>query len=219
MKVTYQGHSCLILETRGGTTVLIDPYDEGPGYPIRPVGADVVVMTHEHADHAYLPMATGSPKVIRGLQDGAKAHARVAETHSGVSFRSFAVYHDESRGAERGLVSMMLVEADGVRLLHTGDLGHMLDDATVSAIGRVDVLCLPVGGHYTLDLAAVDAVIDRLSPRVVIPMHYKCEVNPGWPIADCQAFLRDRGNVKNVGHAVELTELPQRREIWRMEWK
>jgi len=42
MKVTYLGHACFLLETAAGTRILIDPYNEQVGYPIRPVPADVV---------------------------------------------------------------------------------------------------------------------------------------------------------------------------------
>ncbi|MBM3449536.1 MAG: MBL fold metallo-hydrolase [Armatimonadetes bacterium] len=219
MKVTYLGHSCLLLQTKNGMTILVDPYNEAPGYPIRNFKADVVVMTHEHFDHNHVAMAEGAPKVIRGLADEGKSHAGVAASYNGVSFTSFPVYHDETKGSERGLASMMLIEAHGLRLLHAGDLGHMIDDATARAIGRVDVLCVPVGGFYTMDLATVDRVIEKLAPRVVIPMHYKCEVNPDWPIGDCQAFLRDRQNVKDAGHVADLTALPAQREIWRMDWQ
>ncbi|MBI4277692.1 MAG: MBL fold metallo-hydrolase [Armatimonadetes bacterium] len=219
MKITYLGHSCFLLETRAGTRVLIDPYDDKVGYPVPRVAADVVVLTHEHGDHAYVEMATGSPKVVRGLKEGGQEHARVAETVKGVKMSTVHTYHDENKGAQRGRNAMVLFEADDVKVLHAGDLGHDLDDAAVKAAAGADVLMIPVGGHYTIDAKMADVVIGRLRPRAVIPMHFKTEVNAGWPISTIDAFLAGKTHVKRVGHGVEVKDLPAQPEVWVMDWK
>jgi L-ascorbate metabolism protein UlaG (beta-lactamase superfamily) len=80
---------------------------------------------------------------------------------------------------------------------------------------------IPVGGHYTIDAAQAKQVLDQLQPKVVIPMHYKTEVNAGWPIGDLNGFLGVIGETKNVGHTitVDRAKLPTTREIWVMSWK
>jgi len=219
MKVTYLGHACFLLETAAGTRILIDPYNEQVGYPIRPVPADVVLISHEHFDHNYLAMATGSPRVIRGLREEGREWADVRETVDGIEISTVRTYHDETQGSQRGKNAMFLVRADGLGLLHAGDLGHPLDPGTIAQVGRVDVFMVPVGGYYTIDAATANRVIEQLSPRVVIPMHYRTEVNPDWPIAPLDPFLQGKANVRHVGHVVEVRDLPVHREIWVMAWK
>lgn len=65
---------------------------------------------------------------------------------------------------------------DGLRLCHLGDLGHLLEEATVKGIGRVDVLMVPVGGVYTIDAAGALKVVEQLKPRLILPMHYRTPI-------------------------------------------
>ena len=90
----------------------------------------------------------------------------------------------------------------------------MLSDQEVSAIGPVDLLLIPVGGHFTIDAAGATEVCNRLNPRVVIPMHYKT-AKCDFPIVDAEGFLRGRANVRRAdGSEVELKKegLPQATE-------
>lgn len=87
---------------------------------------------------------------------------------------------------------------DGVRVCHLGDLGHELDAATARSIGNVNVLIVPVGGHFTIDATAATNVVAALNPRIVIPMHYKtdkCDL----PIATVEPFIEGKPNVDRTG--------------------
>ena len=71
-----------------------------------------------------------------------------------------------------------------MRILHLGDLGHLLTDDQLSAIGAVDVVLIPVGGTFTLDAHQASRVVDQLHPRLlVVPMHYKTDASRSrsWP--------------------------------------
>jgi L-ascorbate metabolism protein UlaG (beta-lactamase superfamily) len=109
----------------------------------------------------------------------------------------------------------MIFEAEGLRVVHLGDLGHPLSDAQIRAIGAVDVLLIPVGGHFTIGPAEADRVIAQLKPRVVIPMHFKTKVNESWPIGTVDDYLRGRP-AKRVGAKVAITKagLPAAHETW-----
>ena len=75
-----------------------------------------------------------------------------------------------------------MIEAEGVRVGHMGDLGHVLGKETLASLGRIDVLLIPVGGFYTIDAKEATAVMESIGPSLTIPMHYltpKCE----FPIA------------------------------------
>jgi L-ascorbate metabolism protein UlaG (beta-lactamase superfamily) len=215
MQLTYYGHACFLLES-GGTSILIDPFNEQCGYPFPRVAPTAVAVSHEHFDHNHVEVAGGAPKVIRGLRAGGKEWATVAERVGPIAVGAVRTYHDGAQGAERGRNVMFIFEADGVRLVHAGDLGHTLTQDQVAAAGRVDVLLLPVGGYYTIGPREADVVVDQLRPRVVVPMHYKTDVNADWPIGPVDDFLRGKARVRRRERTVTITpaELPAEREIW-----
>jgi L-ascorbate metabolism protein UlaG (beta-lactamase superfamily) len=217
MELRYYGHAMFAL-TSGGTTIVIDPYNDDVGYPRPTVTADAVVTTHEHADHSNVGLVGGRPRVIRGLAQEGKTWAPLDERVGPVRLRGVATYHDDQQGSARGKNTVVIVEAEDLRVVHLGDLGHLLSDEQVRAIGPVDVLMVPVGGHYTIGPADADAVIAQLGPRVVIPMHYKTEVNPSWPIGTLDDYLKGRAGVVRMGSAVKITPsaLPARQEIWAL---
>jgi L-ascorbate metabolism protein UlaG (beta-lactamase superfamily) len=114
-----------------------------------------------------------------------------------VKIRALPTYHDTSKGSERGNNLLFVIEADGLRVAHFGDLGHVLDAATVKELGPIDVLMLPVGGFYTIDPAEATAVMESVKPAVTIPMHFKtpkCE----FPIAPVDEFTKGKKGVSEV---------------------
>ncbi len=215
MKVTYFGHSSYLVESNG-TSILIDPFDEKVGLPFPDVRPTAVTVSHEHFDHNHVQTAKGSPNVIRGLRDEGKNWAEPKEKVGPFTLSTIRTYHDTSQGAERGKNAMFLFEVEGLRVLHTGDLGHTLSQDQAKAVGRVDVLMIPVGGFYTIGPREADVVIGQLSPRIVIPMHFKTEANKDWPIGTVDPFLEHKERVQNLGHTITLTAggLPKNQEIW-----
>src|ERR1041384_1802761 len=115
------GQSCFLLETTAGTRILMDPIAKGFGYPVpAPLKVDAVTISHEHADHNNLALAAGRPKVYRGLTPDKKGWIRVDDKIKEVSVHSIAVYHDDKRGALRGLDTVFLFEVAGMRIVHLG---------------------------------------------------------------------------------------------------
>ncbi len=216
MKLTYFGHSTYLVES-DGTSVLTDPFDEQKvGYPFPNVTPAAVTVSHEHFDHNHVTKVKGKPKVIRGLRDDGKNWAEPKEQIGPILLSTIRTYHDTSQGGERGKNTMFLFEAEGLRLLHAGDLGHTLSQDQAKAAGRIDVLLIPVGGYYTIGPKEADVVIGQLSPRIVIPMHYKTEVNKDWPIGTLEQFLEGKERVRRQGQTVTFTPatLPAVQEIW-----
>ena len=85
----------------------------------------------------------------------------------------FRSYHDNENGFSRGKNAAFVVEIEGLTFCHLGDLGHDLNDEQVKAIGKVDVLMIPVGGTYTINGEQAKKIVEKLKPRLhVFPMHY-----------------------------------------------
>ena len=171
----WHGQSCITIVSPNETTVLIDPFEESIGYRLPDVEPDVVITTHRHYDHANVKGVRGNPRVLHGIgPDG--AWVAIDETVGDVRLRTVGAYHDEVRGAKRGLVSIVIVETGGLHIVHCGDLGHILTPDQVCAIGTVDVLLVPVGGVYTVAAAEAREVVRQLAPhRAIIPIHYQTE--------------------------------------------
>jgi len=190
MEITWFGHAAFGLKAEDGTRLIVDPYEPAAfggviGYGPINAEADVVITSHDHADHNYT-------KDIRGaftLIDKAGEYQVKSFT-----IKTISTFHDASRGQERGTNLLSLITADGLRIVHGGDLGHRLSPETINGIGRVDVLLIPVGGFFTIDAAGATQVMEDLQPFITIPMHYrtaKCAL----PIAEITDFLQGKHNV------------------------
>lgn len=185
--LTWFGQSMFTLKVANGLLMMLDPVGASVGYKVSPIpGVDVVTVSHEHSDHNNIALAQGNPKILRGLTGN--DWAKVDETILGVHIRTVNLYHDDSQGSARGKDAAFVFEASGLKVVHLGDLGHLLSAEQMAAIGAVDVLMIPVGGNYTIDAAKATQVVESLKPRVVIPMHNKTAVT-ALPIEPVDAFL------------------------------
>jgi len=180
MDIKWLGHSCFLLTGDDGTRILMDPCDPETGYDIQPVEVDAVTSSHDHHDHNYFCLALGE-NVERIASIG--PFKVKSATITGVP-----TWHDNQGGAIRGGNIMFMVEMDGLRLLHAGDLGHIPDEDTIARLGKVDILLTPIGGTYTLDYMGALELCNILKPSVVVPMHYKTQ-RINLPIGELVPFL------------------------------
>ena len=204
--LTWYGQSAFRLDSPGGAVAVMDPVPDKLGYTMPKTKADVVTVSHEHFDHIAVDKATGGPKVLRGLKPGGRGWNTIDET----------VSHDAEQGKQRGLNSVFVVETGGLRIAHLGDLGHLLTEEQLAAIGKVDVVLIPVGGHFTIDASEALQVVDQLKPRrVVIPMHFKTSrMTMKVPIATVEPFLKKAGKVRKLkDNKLTLTPGGRGREI------
>ena len=167
------GHSCFYLRSPAGVHVLIDPFNEELGYPVPDLpDIDLVLLSHEHADHANVGLSAGTPKVLCGAT--ADVWHAVGVRQADVSARMIpGAYHDEVQGAARGRTAIISLELGDVRFVHLGDLGHMLDANLIAQTKGHDVVLAPVGGCFTVDGRQAAQVVDQIDARLALPMHYR----------------------------------------------
>lgn len=182
MIFTCIGHAKFLIELENGLRVVTDPYDATCGYPVAPVQADVVLVSHGHHDHNAVDTIPGTPRVID--------QAGEYDLGDGVIVTAVEAFHDDAEGTKRGRTLLFSVRAEGLNALHLGDLGHIPTAAQAEALGAADVLMVPVGGFFTIDAAQAKATAELLQARVVLPMHYKTRVNADWPIAPVEDFTK-----------------------------
>ena len=115
------------------------------------------------------------------------------------------MFHDKAKGAQRGGNIVFCFTVDGVKLCHLGDLGHLPDDAVMAKLSDVDVLLAPVGGTFTIDADEAWQIVEKIKPKVVIPMHFKTE-KLSFDLAGVERFTADKPDVIQAGSAeVELS--------------
>ena len=188
MKIKFLGHSCFLIEI-GGLKVMTDPYDKSVPYEF-PDGeeVDVVTISHDHFDHSAYNRVKVKREVLKDPTD---------KDIEGVKFKSKSFFHDDEMGKRRGKNALFLIEGEGIRILHCGDLGHVPNEKDLEEFKNVDILLLPVGGYFTIDSKKGEELIKMLNPKIVIPMHYKAK-NLDFPIAKVDEFLKNKENVHRL---------------------
>ena len=215
MTITWLGHAAFLITTAEGRAIITDPYEAGAyggALAYQPIThtADVVTVSHQHADHYHPQGIQGHPQIVMG----AGAHQA-----GGFTIKGIAAFHDPSEGAERGDNTMFVFNVDGLSVCHFGDLGHIPDEQQMAELGHVDVALIPVGGCYTIDAREATQIIETLAPPVVIPMHYKTDAC-AFPIAAVDDFLRGKTHVHRPGRselALTKDRLPATTHIYVLE--
>ena len=195
MKLKWLGHSCFELTLPDGV-IVTDPYDDTVGYPPLHVKADTVLSSHDHFDHNCFAAVEGNPVILNtpGLHEAC-----------GAKITAVPCFHDEVKGAKRGNNLIFLIEAEGLRVAHLGDLGHQPDtDEQKAALSNLDVMLIPIGGTFTITTPEAVKLIETFQPRYAIAMHFKnryCHFN----ITDESDFVRLTG-AKRLPNAIEITK-------------
>lgn len=159
IRITWLGHACFKVESQG-YAVVIDPYEDGyvPGLaPLRDT-ANHVLCSHKHGDHNY--------KAAISVSGRASSPFRIT---------ALPTYHDDKLGELRGSNTIHILENGFLRVAHLGDLGCGLTEEQAVLLTGLDAVMIPVGGYYTIDARQAKALVDRIQPKVVIPMHYRGE--------------------------------------------
>ena len=155
MKITWLGHACFCVESEGYRIVL-DPFKDVKGYADPRVSANEILCSHDHFDH--------NNRSVVSLEKNMASPFTV---------ETVATFHDDQGGRLRGKNTVHILRAEGMTVVHLGDLGHQLTQEQAAKLRRCDVLLLPVGGTYTVDPAGAKQVAEAVAPRIIVPMHYR----------------------------------------------
>ena len=198
--ITWHGHACFKIEC-GGHSIVMDPYRGVDGYPELHLSAGAVMASHtQHDDHSAFDLVN------------------IVEEEGDSPFRTetIACFHDDEGGSLRGENKITIIEAAGKRIAHMGDLGHMLSEEQLDAVGKCDVMLIPVGGYFTIDAKGAKEIVDAADPVVVIPMHYRSGSYGYDVIAEPDEVLSlctDRRLIKQDGPSWEIDDSEERRVV------
>ena len=198
--IAWYGHSMFTIAFEGGPTGLTEPFEPGlwgMTYPIGPMdGIDVVTASHEHQDHNYAQLATGDPVVLRGV-DPATGVVSLDREIDGVRFYTVETCHSPNMPCDLSDANaIFVIEGNGLRIAHLGDLNHVLTDEQAAAVGTLDIILIPTGGGGpTIEPLRANQVLEQLQPTVILAMHYETP-ELGWNITPIEPFLEDKTYVE-----------------------
>lgn len=167
MELRLLGHAACALITPERESLVIDPYESGGfggamAYAPITLASDWVICSHQHLDHCATHLLPGEPTLIEGEGSFGAFYIKRHEAA-----------HDEYDGRRRGgMVDILEIVANGVRVVHLSDVGQSPTRELVEAIGAPDVLLVPVGGFYTIGAAQAYEWSVRLGAKWIVPCHY-----------------------------------------------
>ena len=163
MKITYLGHASFLLETAAGTRIVTDPYAQDI-LPHPVVKAQVVTASHEHFDHCDYSQVKGDYVIVNSTK---------ATTFLDVKITCAPCWHDEVQGRKRGPNRAYIFQADGLKIVHMGDLGTQLDGGQITQLYGADVAMVCAGSCTALPSQEAKRATDEIMAKVIIPMHYR----------------------------------------------
>ncbi len=170
--ITYAGHSTYFIDTPGGVRIATD---YSGAYQVGRL-PDVVTMNRAHSTHYTLAPDPRIPHVLHGWgEDGKKAE--IFERIGDVLIRNVTTdirrYYGDTSGLDmiKDGNSIFIFEVAGLCIGHLGHLHVKLDETHFAAIGRLDIVMVPIDGTYTMSLDGISEITRRLRASVVLPMH------------------------------------------------
>jgi len=187
LKIKWLGHAAFQIDF-GETTVLFDPWITGnPKSPLQSQEdiqkADVVLVTHDHGDHGYddaieICKRTGATLVAvhelvveanaRGVENGVGGNLGGEVEVKGLKIRFARAYHSCNIGTPCGFV----VSSPEGTVYHAGDTDYYSDMKVLRKLYEIDVALLPIGSTYTMCPRTAYMCVEKVKPKVVVPMHY-----------------------------------------------
>ena len=169
MHVHWYGHAAFLIETQD-LRIILDPYrspDSGGYLPIDEP-ADVVIVSHEEdIYHSHVGQIVPPFQLVKALEI-----PQGGEVIKGIRFETVHVYEHADRKPEEK-VTIIHFRSEDLHVVFLGDLGHSLTESEVAPLRGADIVLIPAGGPPTIDYPDIPHLIDEISPRMVIPMHFK----------------------------------------------
>ena len=195
-RITWLGHSTVLVSTAKGTNILIDPFIAmNPKYPkdfVLPEKIHYILLTHGHIDHMAdtVPAAAKHGSTVVAIYELANYVAGkgvkntigmnlggtvqlddVAATM--VEAKHSAGAQDEDGTHYVGVAAgYVLSIADGPILYHAGDTAVFADMQLIRELYHPEIAMLPIGGHFTMGPKEAALAVRYLAPKTVLPLHF-----------------------------------------------
>ncbi len=181
-EIRWFGHGCFRIRAKEAT-VITDPVARSSGYVLPKQTADIVTLSHEHKGHNNLAAIKTGYQIISGPGE--------YEMHD-VSLIGVRTFHDDKKGTVHGRNTFFVIEVEGLRFAHLGDLGHDLTEEQAEVLDNIDVLFIAAGGGNVLPPDRAAELVARIAPKAVIPMQFQTETGDK-NLATVESFCKQLG--------------------------
>ncbi len=170
MKIRWLAHASFLIEG-DGLRIITDPYEPNEVMNLPPITepADIVVRSSDDDKaHCFVDTIPAGFELVTATDI-----VDTGATAKGIEFTS--IWSEESH-IHKEVVrdnAMYRFTLEGINITHLGDVGNPLTDEQIDALMNSDILLALAGGPPTIELADLHTVIERVQPKVVIPMHYR----------------------------------------------
>jgi len=193
-RIKWLSHAGFQVTSSGGKVIYIDPWLDNPVSTSKlddVKEATLVLVTHDHFDHVGQAveiigktggLLVANVETARRLQNEGKVPTdKVCYFgygmniggnlfYEGISVTMTQAFHSTATGAPCGYIIKL---EDGTTLYHAGDTGIFDSMKTFGELYSIDIAMLPMGSVFTMDPIQAARAAKMISPKKVIPMHYK----------------------------------------------
>ena len=223
MKLKWYGHAAFRITSDAGFSIITDPYTpEISGYEPITESADLVITSSDDDEsHCRADLIPGMPTAVNAL--------RVAEHGGEQMVNGITIQAMETREMEEhpyhapGQNAMYRFEVDGIRIAHMGDVGNPLTERQIEFYEDVDLLLALTGDVPTIGLDDLKIMIDRMQPKLIVPMHFRTLTykprDTKW-IASFLSYFDDADVDFAFGYEVDLQpqDIPQQTRVLVMDY-
>jgi L-ascorbate metabolism protein UlaG (beta-lactamase superfamily) len=165
VRIKFLGHSSFKITTADSIRIVTDPYGSTVSFLTWPdtVTADIVTISHAHADHNQTRAIKGNPVILKDGQ---------VDTVGSIRISAYETRHGDWGTQKMGNNWIYIFQINDLKIVHLGETGPFDDGAIIAAIQDADVLLVPIGQIASLSFTEIKSLIDTAHTHVVIPHHF-----------------------------------------------
>ena len=164
MIIRWLGESCFLIQVSNGRRVLLDPLNLTIN-KISSLNPSIITLSHD-----YLNIDKSSMPILKNCNT---VNTLGVYKFYDILVTGYQGYHDNLYGVKRGENIIYSTAVEGIKLCHLGHIGHTLSIDLISTLSDIDILFIPIGGHFTINSSQALDLIDIIKPKYIIPMYYR----------------------------------------------
>lgn len=180
MLISWLGQCCFLLQDSLGRRILTDPLDLYDIDNILSLNPKLITLSHCHLD---TPIRNYKNSKLAIINKDTINHLDFCD------ISGYLTYHDKNLGIKRGVNYIYKFKFDNLTLCHLGHIGHIPSEEIMSSLRDIDILFIPVGGHFTINGLEASMLVNIIKPKIVIPMYYKNNSNSLEYLDSPQSFI------------------------------